>query len=297
MVDSSFLDFEARYTVRTRARRGGGSRRGRRSHRSHCRRRRRLRGRRVAPLRRRDRRQLRQRRNGRGLRAHSHVGAAGDGRGLAGRGVARRTVQPLDSSGAPALEPADDASAVSAAKGGLSPSWRRPATPLQPPELGSVPLDAFAAEFEFWAFHASRPGKGDLELLPRAAAPASADLTSARVGRGYCCGVAVRGGRCRRGGARALAGRRRRRAPFGVGGHAGAGRRAGRGAGPSVGGVRDRQRELRAELSTVTAGLDERGVRAARAQSPKSCKPTRQRSGRRVLLSAALRATVGVVER
>lgn len=64
-----------------------------------------------------------------------------------------------------------------------------------------------------------------------------------------------------------------------------------------MGGVRDRQRELRAELSTVTAGLDERGVRAARAQSPKSCKPTRQRSGRRVLLSAALRATVGVVER
>ena len=122
---------------------------------------------------------------------------------MAGRGVARRTAQPLDSSGAPALEPADDASAVSAAKGGLPTSWRRPATPLQPPELGSVPLDAFAAEFEFWAFHASRPGKGDLELLPRAAAPASADLASARVGRGYCCGVAARGGRCRRGGARA----------------------------------------------------------------------------------------------
>jgi hypothetical protein len=41
----------------------------------------------------------------------------------------------------------------------------------------------------------------------------------------------------------------------------------------------------------------ERGVRAARAQSPKSCKPTRQRSARRVLLSVTLRATAGVAER
>jgi hypothetical protein len=117
VVDSSLLDFEARfytrYTVRDTGPAEGGSRRGRRSHRSHC----------LSD----------------DETVHSFDGAitaavyvpipksaplamdAGWRVAASPGATALRTAQSLDSSGAPALEPADDASAASAAEGGSLP--------------------------------------------------------------------------------------------------------------------------------------------------------------------------------
>ena len=86
--------------------------------------------------------------------------------------------QPLASSGAPALD--------------TEGAWRRPATPLDQPQLGSSPLNVFAAEFEFWAFQGSRPGSravsagfplsvGDGDL-PRSATPVLPDHSPWRHG-------------------------------------------------------------------------------------------------------------------